>query len=131
VHAPNPFLLLGNPSLTPWKLSLTYLEIPSLCCGANSRPLWSQVGYILTPPTPPIPLSPSQRFPLLNACPLKTTLRYRLHIVRYTSNKPAEPTTEPADTTIFVGSSGSITTKEYSLMKIVHIGKQRNVLTDR
>jgi hypothetical protein len=89
VHAPNPFLTspfccLEIPLPTSWKPSLTYLEIPPLCRGANSHPLWSQVGCILTPPPhSPAPLSPSQRFPLLNRCPLETTLRYRLHIVRY------------------------------------------------
>jgi hypothetical protein len=82
VHAHNLFLstplLLGNPSLT-------YLEIPTLCRGANSRPLLSQVGSVLKPPRPPppFPLSPSNGSPCSNACPLKTTLRYRLHIVRY------------------------------------------------
>ncbi len=87
---PNPFLitlfvawkslplLLGN-------LPLTYLEIPPLCRGANSHPLCSLVSCKLTPPPFfPIPLSPSQRFPFSNACPPTTTLRYRLHIVRYT-----------------------------------------------
>jgi hypothetical protein len=90
VHALNPFLTfsfccLEIPLPTSGKPSLTYLEIPPLCRGANSRPLRSQVGCILTPPPLPCSPSPSQRLLLRNACPLKTTLRYRLHIVRYTS----------------------------------------------
>jgi hypothetical protein len=80
----HPFFLLRIPPPTSWKLSLTYLEIPPLCRCANSRPLWSQVGCILNPPPrSPIPLSPFQQFPLLNTYPLKTTLRYRLHIIRH------------------------------------------------
>jgi hypothetical protein len=70
VPAPNPFLTspfccLEIPPLISWKLHLTYLEIPHLCRGANSCPLWSLVGC-----------KP-------NACPLTTTLRYWLHIVQY------------------------------------------------
>ncbi len=89
VHAPNPFLTspfccLVIPPPISWKPSFTYLEIPPLCCGANSCPLWSPVGCILPPPlTPPFPFPSSNGFPYSNACPLTTTLRYRLHIVRY------------------------------------------------
>jgi hypothetical protein len=74
VHTPNPFLTspfccLEIPPPISWKPFLTYLEIPPLCRGTNSHPLWSQVGCILTPPHSPIPLSPSQRFPLLKCMP--------------------------------------------------------------
>jgi hypothetical protein len=55
-------LLLGNPSLT-------YLEIPPLCRGANSHPLLSQFGSILNPLTLPIPPFPFQRFPLFKCMP--------------------------------------------------------------
>jgi hypothetical protein len=84
-----PFLttpsLLGNPSLT-------CLEIPPLCHGANSRPLWSQVGCILNAPHPPHSPFPLPTVPTCsNACPLKTTLRYRLHTVRYNDlTRPAQ-----------------------------------------
>ncbi len=52
----NPFYLFGNPSFT-------YLEIPPLCCGANSRPLLSQIGSKLNPPHPPHSPSPPSTFP--------------------------------------------------------------------
>ncbi len=68
VHALNPFLTspfccLEIPPSPLRKPSLTYLEIPPLCRGANSRPLWSEVGCILTPPTPPF-LFPLPTVPL-------------------------------------------------------------------
>ncbi len=57
-----PLTPFGHPLFVAWKSlplllrnpPFTYLETPPLC-GANSRPLWSQVGCILTPPTPPFP----------------------------------------------------------------------------
>ncbi len=71
VHAPNPYLTspfcrLEIPPPTSWNPSLTYLEIPPLCRGVNSRPLWSQVGCILTPPpTPTFPFPPPNGSPCL------------------------------------------------------------------
>jgi hypothetical protein len=75
VHAPNPFLItpfcyVEISPLILWNPSLTYLEIPPLCRGANSRPLWSLDGCRLTPPSslfpfPPPNGSPSQTHALL------------------------------------------------------------------
>ncbi len=59
----------------------TYLEIPFLCCGANTRPLLTLVGGILNPPFPlPIlPSPPPERSPLVHVtCPSKTPLQYWL-----------------------------------------------------
>jgi hypothetical protein len=89
VHAPSPFpttpfCCLEIPPLISWNPSLTYLEIPSLCRGLNSRPLWSLVGCILTPPpSPPFLFLPPNGSPYSNACPPTTTLRYRLLIIQY------------------------------------------------
>jgi hypothetical protein len=74
-----------DPSLLTWK-SLLWRD---------SRPLRSLVGCILTFPPPPSSaphfLFPfPQRFPISNTCPPMTTLRYRLHIVRYSQVIGAE-----------------------------------------
>ncbi len=75
VHAINhflasPFCCLEIPPPPSWKPSLTYLEIPALCRGASSHPLWSQVGCILTPPpTPQFPFPPSNGSPCLMHAP--------------------------------------------------------------
>jgi hypothetical protein len=91
-HAHIPF---GNPFFTspPFFFPLylpaliypffTDLEIPSLCCGGNSRPLLSPVGSKLNPPHPPTSPFPLNGLPYSSACPPKMTLRYRLCIVRY------------------------------------------------
>jgi hypothetical protein len=84
---PNPFdnpLLLGNAFLIPWTpLLLTWN--PSSVPWCNPCLLWSLVGCILSPPplSYPFPFPFPQQFPFSNACPPTTTLRYRLHIVRY------------------------------------------------
>jgi hypothetical protein len=74
-----PFLLLGNPSLTSWKTIPYLLGNPSFVSW-REFPSTLVPGWLYTdpPPTPPFPFSPSQRFPLLNACPLRTTLQHRL-----------------------------------------------------
>jgi hypothetical protein len=80
---PNPFdnpLLLGIPYPYSLNSPLTYLD-PSSVLWCDPCPLWSLVGCILTPP-PFLPIP--QRFPFSKACPPTTTLRYQLHIVRYT-----------------------------------------------
>ncbi len=76
-------LCLESPSPVPEPLLLTWN--PSFACG-DSRPLWSQVTCVLTSPLPlPSPSSfpAPQWFPISNMCPPTTTLRHRLHIVRY------------------------------------------------
>jgi hypothetical protein len=63
---PNPLIIpfcLESPPLF-LELPSYLLGIPPLCCGANSRPLWSLVGCILTAPLfLPIPFSPSPTVP--------------------------------------------------------------------
>jgi hypothetical protein len=61
--------LLGNPSSVSWRKSPSTL-IP---------------GWLYTdpPPSSPFPFPLPQRFPISNACPPTTTLRYQLHTVRY------------------------------------------------
>ncbi len=83
VHAHNPFF--DNPFIT-WK-SLPYLLGNPSFVSWRKFPSTLVPGWLYTePPSPsPFPLSPSNSFPCSNACPLKTTLRYRLHIVRYTT----------------------------------------------
>jgi hypothetical protein len=89
VHAPSPFPItpfcsLEIPRLILWNPSLTYLEIPPLCRGANSRPLWPLVGCILTPPPSSLfPFPPPNGSPSQMHAPPMTTLRYQLHTVRY------------------------------------------------
>jgi hypothetical protein len=81
-------LRLESPSPVPEPL-FTYLE-SLLCVWCDSRPLWSQVACVLTFPLPlPFPSSfpAPQRFPNSNMCPPTTTLRHRLHIVRYNYKK--------------------------------------------
>jgi hypothetical protein len=62
VHAPIlliiPLLLLGNPSLYSLELFPYLLGNPSSVLWRKSRPLWSLVGCILTPPLPPHTLFP-------------------------------------------------------------------------
>ncbi len=67
----NPFFFAWKSLPLPLEPFLTYLEIPPLCRGVNSRSLWSLVGCILNPPPsspftfPPTNGSPSQMHALL------------------------------------------------------------------
>ncbi len=76
---------LPEKSLPCSCIPFTYLE-SLLCVWCDSGPLWSQVACVLTSPLPlPSPFSfpAPQRFPISTMCPPTTTLRHRLHIVRY------------------------------------------------
>ncbi len=89
-HASNPFLTFRFcclESLTLFLRTLPSLTWKSLLCVVARIPVHSVPGlavYWHPPPfTPHSPFLNPQRFPLLNACSLKTTLWYLLHIVRY------------------------------------------------
>jgi hypothetical protein len=63
---------------------LTWLE--SLLCVVVRFPSTLIPGWLYTdlpPLSSPFPFPLPQRFPISNTCPPTTTLRYRLHIVRY------------------------------------------------
>ncbi len=88
---PNPFdnpLCLGTPPLIPWTPLL--LNWKSLLCDVAPIPVhsdpWLAVHWPPLPPSlsSPFPFSLPQWFPISNTCPPTTTLRYRLHTVRYT-----------------------------------------------
>jgi hypothetical protein len=78
-----PFLLLGNPSPTYLETLSYLLGNPSFVVARINVHSCPRLAVNWTPLTLPIPPSPSQRFPLFNACPLKTTLPYLLHIAWY------------------------------------------------
>ncbi len=115
----HPLLLLGNPSLTTQKILPYLLGNPSFVSW-REFPSTLVRGWLYTdPPHSPLPHSPSQQFPLLNACPrpLKMTLRYRLYIVRYSyhqflnqedtrGDKPPLPPLAPSPTSCDGGKRG-------------------------
>ncbi len=92
---PNPFdnpLLLRSPYPYSLNSPLTYLE--SLLCVVARFSSTLIPGWLYTDPplSSPFPFPLPQRFPISNACPPTTTLRYRLHIVRYSKVLNVEET---------------------------------------
>jgi hypothetical protein len=84
--------LLGNPSSVSWR------ESPSALI-----PGWLYTD--LPPFSSPFPFLPPQRFPFSNACPSTTTLRYRLHIVRYVLFLVAGKIQKNSSNTFYIKSS--------------------------